>query len=180
MAGTIINDKVCSGSLHYVEKLIPHEDYRIFENDIALVKIQHEFLLGDSIKIIELNRDDIPSGADLIISGWGRIETGGELPKILKWNILFKVHDSVCADIAGIERGIICLGHPVGQGACNGDSGGPALFNGKVAGVANFVINGCASDYPDGYAKVSHFVEWIEKNIQENEKVAPKGKITFM
>lgn len=35
------------------------------------------------------------------------------------------------------------------------------MFDNKLVGVANFVISMCGSSNPDGYAKVSYFVDWI-------------------
>lgn len=43
------------------------------------------------------------------------------------------------------------------------------MYNGKVMGVAGFVIGGCGSSYPDGYAEVAYHYDWIERNINENE-----------
>lgn len=53
-------------------------------------------------------------------------------------------------------------------------SGGPAIADGKLVGVANFVVGGCGSKYPDGYAKVSFFKNWITEKIAEYENSAPK------
>jgi len=52
----------------------------------------------------------------------------------------------------------------VDNGACNGDSGGPAVYNNQLVGVAGFVVDGCGSTYPDGYARVFYFKEWIKNH----------------
>lgn len=44
------------------------------------------------------------------------------------------------------------------------------MFNGKLCGVANFVSNGCGSSNPDGYAKISYFVEWIQDTIAKYDQ----------
>lgn len=62
-------------------------------NDIALIKIEGEFPLDHTRKIIELGTQDIPDNDDIIVSGWGRVKTGGDLPQKLKWNILKKVDE---------------------------------------------------------------------------------------
>lgn len=123
MSGTIVNDKVSGGSLHDVEKVITHEAYGSFQNDVALLKIKGEFLLGESRKIIELNREKAPLDVPIIVSGWGRVETGGALPRVLKWNTLTNVDSSVCGAFVDFTNGLVCLGHPPQQGVCNGDSG---------------------------------------------------------
>jgi secreted trypsin-like serine protease len=167
LAGTIINN-FGAGSVHQVKKLIYHEDYADFKNDIALMQIVDEFPLDATRKIIEFGTHEIPDGDDVIVSGWGRESTGGNLPQKLKWNILKKYNDDECTEVTGIDRGLICLLSPQNNGVCNGDSGGPAVHNDKVVGVANFVMNGCGSEYPDAYAKVGTFIDWLNKHLESN------------
>lgn len=53
-------------------------------------------------------------------------------------------------------------------------SGGPAIADGKLIGVANFVVGGCGSSFPDGYAKVSFFKSWITEKIAKYEEKRPQ------
>lgn len=46
-----------------------------------------------------------------------------------------------------------------------GDSGGSAMYQNKLAGVANFVVYGCGSENADGYAKVSFYADWIRDKM---------------
>lgn len=117
------------GSVHDVEYVISHENYGDFKNDVALIKIKGEFKLDESRKIIELNTNQIPKNANVVISGWGRVATGGGLPINLKWNILQKLSSASCNVIVGLNKDLICLGHSPNQGACNGDSGNSKLTN---------------------------------------------------
>lgn len=50
-------------------------------------------------------------------------------------------------------------------GICLGDSGGPLLSNNKLIGISLWGI-ACAKGYPDGYSRISTFVPWIEKTMQ--------------
>lgn len=109
--------------MHDVEKIIYHEHYGDLKNDVALLKIKGEFLLGESRKIIELNKEKVPLDVEVIVSGWGRIETGGALPRILRWNTLQNTDPRICSDPFNITEGVVCLAHPPQQGVCNGDSG---------------------------------------------------------
>lgn len=61
-----------------------------------------------------------------------------------------------------------------------GDSGGSAMYEGKLVGVANFVMSGCGSTYPDGYAKVSFFVDWINKTISNYEAQTKSPKAAHL
>lgn len=49
-----------------------------------------------------------------------------------------------------------------------GDSGGSAAYKNELIGVANFVVFGCGSNNPDGYASIPFFIDWINKTIEKN------------
>lgn len=50
------------------------------------------------------------------------------------------------------------------------------MYEGKLVGVANFVMYGCGSTYPDGYAKVPFFIDWINKTISNYETTKADSK----
>jgi trypsin len=82
------------GSKHKALRIIKHEKYGNFQNDIALIQIDGEFDFSDgSRKIINLGAKEVPAGDEIVVSGWGRTSTGGSLPTNLKWNVLKKVDD---------------------------------------------------------------------------------------
>ncbi|KAK2717467.1 transmembrane protease serine 4-like [Artemia franciscana] len=68
----------------------------------------------------------------------------------------------------------ICAGYPEGdQGTCQGDSGGPLMIDNKGGKVVQVGIvsfgNGCAfKDYPGVYQRVSYYLDWIEKVINDS------------
>ena len=58
-----------------------------------------------------------------------------------------------------------------------GDSGGPlmckSIYTDRqskwfLLGVFNWVTDGCAYGFPDGFARVSYFNEWISNTIDNN------------
>lgn len=136
---------------------------------MALLELEEPLVFTDNIKPIELATEEVPSGADVIISGWGRLYTGGPIPHRLQWNTLTALSNEECRAVSStyefIDNTIICLAHAQDNGACNGDSGGPATYEGKLVGIAGFVVGGCGSNNPDGYAKVSQHLEWIQENM---------------
>ncbi|XP_054728594.1 serine protease SP24D-like [Anastrepha obliqua] len=158
--------RTAGGKLLQLKRIIVNKTYGNFLNDVALLELEQPLVFTDNIKAIEMASEEVPSGEDVGISGWGRLYTGGPIPHRLQFNTLKALNTEECE--ASIQMGydsIICLAHQADNGACNGDSGGPATYEGKLVGVAGFVVNGCGSTYPDGYAKVAYHLDWIKANI---------------
>merc|ERR1719378_990482 len=64
---------------------------------------------------------------------------------------------------------ILCIDSTGGHGSCNGDSGGPMNYvTGGVTqtrGITPFGSStGCETGYPDGYPRVTSYLDWIESN----------------
>ena len=64
---------------------------------------------------------------------------------------------------------MICSDNSDGKGSCTGDEGGPYVCNINNKTVLVGVIswsNGCADpDFPGVYARVTHVLDWIIKNM---------------
>uniref|UniRef100_A0A1A9UT38 Peptidase S1 domain-containing protein n=1 Tax=Glossina austeni TaxID=7395 RepID=A0A1A9UT38_GLOAU len=158
-------DRFMGGVLVRVAEIIAHENYGNFLNDVALLRLEDPLIFSKLIQPIPLASIEVPPGENVVISGWGRLEHGGDIPRHLQWNTLSVLSRSDCKNRIPYDTdALICLDHDVDNGACNGDSGGPATYNGEVVGIAGFVTGGCGSSYPDGYAKVYYHVDWIKKH----------------
>ncbi|XP_011177409.2 serine protease SP24D [Zeugodacus cucurbitae] len=156
--------RTIGGQLLKLKRIIVNKAYADFQNDIALLELEKPIVFTKNIQPIELAEEEVPSGGDVIISGWGRLSTNGPIPHRLQWNTLKALNAEECEEVHHLGASVICLGHEPDNGTCFGDSGGPATYNGKLVGVASFVDDGCGSDIPDGYAKVAHLREWIRAN----------------
>ncbi|XP_034489697.1 serine protease SP24D-like [Drosophila innubila] len=157
------NDRFSGGILRQVVEVIVHKDYGNFLNDIAVLRVDTPFIFSSNIQAISLPSQNTPADADIIISGWGRLTHGGDLPRYLQWNTLQSLSLEECQE--RIKYGypnMLCLSHEPNNGACNGDSGGPALYKNEIVGIAGFVYGGCGSKNPDGYARVYYFIDWIK------------------
>lgn len=142
-----------------------HPQYDDFVYDIALLRLSTKLSFNNQIQAIPLATAEPPNRSPVTISGFGRVRTGSELPSRLKYNTLRSLNNANCKRfLRDVDTTTLCLSHTAGNGACNGDSGGPAIYNGQLVGVSNFVVNGCGSTYPDGYAKVSLFHNWLRQN----------------
>ncbi|KAH8411825.1 hypothetical protein KR215_011683 [Drosophila sulfurigaster] len=162
-AGTV--DRSSGGVVVNVAKVIVHESYGNFLNDVALLVLDQPLTYSAVIKAIPLASVDTAVGSEVVISGWGRLTTGGASPRLLQYNTLSSLSKNQCISSTFMfTSSLICLAHTAGNGACNGDSGGPAIQNGQLVGIAGFVIGGCGSTNPDGYAKVFYHRDWIVKN----------------
>jgi secreted trypsin-like serine protease len=161
-----------NGTVVTVAKIIPHPKYGDFKNDIALLKLTNQLKFDNYTKAIALRNSEVPVGAIVVISGFGRTGFNDPVSENLKYNKMVVVSDVECATGTGIDyEGLLCFNADTGNGACRGDSGGPAIYEDTLVGVADFVINGCGTESPDGYAKVSFFLDWIRENTNDSKPV---------
>lgn len=153
------------GIISKVSRVEVHPNYKSFNNDVAVVKLSNALKFNKSVQPIALAVESPKPGIRVVTTGWGRLRTGGTTPQILQYNTLLSISNVECTRrIGNVPTSILCLGHTSGNGVCNGDSGGPAVYNNLLIGVTNFVVGGCGSNAPDGYANVAYFSNWIRNN----------------
>lgn len=160
-------NRLAGGKIMDITKVTVHPKYGNFLNDVAVLTLSQPIVESETVKIIKLASAEVPVGKEVTISGWGRLTTEGVLPAYLQHNNLVAITTDECDKTIGMGYdSLICLAHQPDNGACNGDSGGPATYNKELVGVAGFVYGGCGSSFPDGYAKVFYHKEWISEQIQ--------------
>jgi len=166
--GSILNSGQ-GGVLYQVDRIIPHEFYGNNVNDIALLRTSTNINFNANVLAISFASQLPPVGSEILFSGWGLTTNGGEVSPVLKYFTSQLLSDSICGQRTGvIHPGTICIFQSVGTGACNGDNGGPAVFDGQLVGIGNFVVGGCAAGNPDGIASIVFYREWIDSKIAEN------------
>lgn len=160
-------NRLAGGEIIDVASIAVHPSYGNFLNDVAVITLGRPIVESETVKVIQLASKEVPVDGKVTISGWGRLTTGGILPVYLQFNTLTAVSTETCEEKIGMGYdSLICLAHQSDNGACNGDSGGPAVYNNELVGIAGFVYGGCGTEFPDGYAKVFFHREWINKQIE--------------
>lgn len=155
-----------------VKKAIVHEDWNDsfdYENDIGLLQLASPLTIRNvrpiALPPIDLN---IPSGSSVSVTGWGLTKEKGNLSVTLQEVIINYVSNAECqkayADM--VTDLMLCAGFKDGgRGSCQADSGGPAIYNNQVVGVASFGIGCARAKYPDVFTRTSKYIKWIQKNM---------------
>merc|ERR1711988_105181 len=115
-----------------------------------------------------------------VVSGWGTLKAGGNLPDILQYVNVPMMTNADCKktgyEASSIKPSMVCAGYKEGKkDSCQGDSGGPLVVpksksddTAIIYGVVSWGA-GCASpDLPGVYARVTKFIDWIKKNMNSS------------
>ncbi|KAK2855941.1 hypothetical protein Q5P01_004676 [Channa striata] len=146
--------------------------------DIALLKLERPALLNDKVLPACLPDKDyiVPSGTECYVTGWGETKgTGGD--GVLKEAGFPVIENKICNRPSYLNNRVkdheMCAGNiEGGTDSCQGDSGGPLVCYAQnsyiLQGVTSWGL-GCANAMKPGvYARVSKFVDWIERTIRTN------------
>ncbi|RWS04639.1 Serine proteinase stubble-like protein [Dinothrombium tinctorium] len=166
----------------FFDRLILHYDYKRkpndFHNDIALLRTNKDMRLYPKWNL--LNSACLPTPGEefegeVIVSGWGHIDSEGTPAKRLKKVDLQIFDDKICEsqfNKSYDKKIMICAGsYKGGKDTCMGDSGGPMVkivdTIAYVVGIVSYGIHGeCGkSNVGSVYTKVSSFIEWIYNYI---------------
>lgn len=159
------------GSTFASSRLILHSGYNpsTLVNDVAVIELASALTYSNTIAPVTLNTANTGAVAATLV-GWGRVSTGGAIPNNLQQLSTNTITHARCEALWGsyVTEQQICAVIQTGQGACNGDSGGPLIQTSNRAqlGVTSFILSGgCAQGFPDVYARVSSYISWIDSTI---------------
>ncbi|XP_059223363.1 uncharacterized protein LOC106089070 [Stomoxys calcitrans] len=151
-----------------VSEITVHPSYNENDNDIALMKLAAPLQMNENVRAIELATEEPPVGSFVTTSGWGRLSQDGAQPEILQYFAMLGLPNAECKTwLPRLSDNTICLVHFNGQGVCRGDSGGPAVYDGKLVGVTNSVLGVCGRFGPDVFSSVAHHRDWVVRNSRE-------------
>ncbi|CAL1586589.1 unnamed protein product [Knipowitschia caucasica] len=146
--------------------------------DMALLKLDRPAIINDKVLPACLPDKDyiVPSRTECYVTGWGETQgTGGE--GVLKETGFPVIENKICNRPSYLNGRVkdheMCAGNiEGGTDSCQGDSGGPLVCYAQnkyvVQGVTSWGL-GCATPMRPGvYARVSKFVDWIDRTIKTN------------
>jgi len=144
-------------------------------NDIAIIKLSRPIKFSDSIQPACLpSPSEVPGhGTNGIVAGWGGLQEGKSGPDALHQVVV----PVISADKCKVHyphtdaTNEICAGYDQGQKeACQGESGGPYVLEGKNGWTLHGVVSwgsGCArARAPGVYARVTSYIDWINQQIR--------------
>lgn len=165
-----------------VAAFIVHEGYDAVQgvspDDIAVVRVDKPFQLNDKVKTVQLPKQLEQFEGDVTLSGWGSMSTtvNPEYPDKLRKVELPLVDIERCYTLWGFDSALatsnVCAGPIDGsRSACSADSGGPLVKQSGhevvQVGVVSWGAVPCGSPRrPTVFAGVSHYVDWIEKQLR--------------
>ncbi|XP_037907546.1 trypsin I-P1-like [Hermetia illucens] len=154
-----------------IRSIFLHEKYSwsSYEWDLAILELKNEVQESKYFHTVRLTAERPRQGTKCDVAGWGSIkENPVEVSEHLLFAQVYVVTYRECANAMPMpiyNKTHLCAG--VAQGgvdACKGDSGGPLLCNGMLAGVVSFG-HGCArKGYYGVYSDIAESLSWIEKN----------------
>ncbi|XP_043462246.1 trypsin-7-like [Leptopilina heterotoma] len=172
------SQKYYGGEEHKIDKVIRYRekysrrDDTGYNDDIALIKLDRPIEMKETKSAIPLAKidDDLSTGSQIQISGFGVTNENGIGSTVLRTAFVPVVEEDECKKIYSLDPlsdRVFCAGYMEtgGVDSCFGDSGGPAVLNGKLIGIV-MGGDGCARPgYPGIYTKISAFYDWIMKNM---------------
>lgn len=156
------------------------------DNDIALLRLEHEVELNDRESAIclvclpERNTQAMEPGKRCTVTGYGFEEETGPAALRVRQTDVPLVSDSDCQakTSAALNKPFsmpassFCAGGELGKDACHGDGGSPlsCLVDGsyELAGIVSWGYKCGSQDLPGLYSKVSAFVGWINQIVSAN------------
>ncbi|XP_053687197.1 chymotrypsin-1-like [Sabethes cyaneus] len=158
-------------SVFEVAQIVVHPEYddkNSWINDIALVKLKEPLALSDLVRPVKLPPvcyEVTGPDLNLVVLGWG-VTRRGVLSEVLQKLIYLVVPNHDCFEQHNrfpIYRTQICAADPhYRRSECNGDSGGPLMYQGMQVGIVSWSEKPCTeARFPGVFTKVSHYIKFI-------------------
>nr|XP_014089859.1 chymotrypsin-2-like [Bactrocera oleae] len=163
------------GDEYFVEDVKIHCQFNkpMYHNDIALVRLSKPIVFDSYTAAVELaTSNTMKNGDSVVLSGWGSAKAwGNAVKKLNKVSLKYLDYKTCLKTVKNkkfIGKGHICTSTKDGKGSCSYDSGGPLV---DANNVQIGLVNGgqpCAIGYPDTFASVFYYHDWIVNTIAGN------------
>ncbi|KAF4090210.1 hypothetical protein AMELA_G00049340 [Ameiurus melas] len=160
----------------YIVAVYNHPDYNNenYDNDIALVKLSQPVTESDAVKPLKFQRaggSDPDTDVAVETAGWGSLDNLGRRPDKLHEVTVAVIKSSICGRSNSygdsFTTNMLCAGKPL-KDTCDGDSGGPLLYNGIAVGITSNGGRKCGSKRKPGlYTIISHYDDWITRILTQ-------------
>uniref|UniRef100_A0A1B0DBT3 Uncharacterized protein n=1 Tax=Phlebotomus papatasi TaxID=29031 RepID=A0A1B0DBT3_PHLPP len=164
-----------SGGLVYTPMRIAIHDRYIpvaSDYDVSVLEIP-SISFNRHVFPIRLGSNFIGAGVAAIVAGWGStgypsaaLSDSLQVLEVETWN---NPNCETALGVTGLlisERNI-CAGGLSDEGVCGGDTGGPLVVAGEAIGIVSWGIP-CGRGYPDVYARVSFYRDWILNQFEDS------------
>lgn len=156
-----------SGQRFPIHSISVHPKYNPFtlDYDVAVIRIGRSAV----IEFVDLAISQPRHNEGLLVTGWGRLSSGGPSPTDLHALQLPVIDESLCNSASSYNGDItprmFCAGFlSGGRDSCQGDSGGPitgGIGNALLTGLVSWGIGCALPNYPGVYTKIA------DKEIRE-------------
>ncbi|KAM8704776.1 hypothetical protein ACLKA7_009262 [Drosophila subpalustris] len=166
-------------ALHYfVDEIHVHcnFDKPLYHNDIAMLHLSSSITYNTETAKISLSEvDELQEGEKLSFAGWGTTSAEGSGSQYLQQSEGNYLSVDKCRSALGetddVDLGHVCVQMEAGKGMCHGDTGGPLINAQKqLVGIGNWGVP-CGRGFPDVYARVAFYNDWIRTIINGCGKV---------
>ncbi|XP_058054515.1 brachyurin-like [Anopheles bellator] len=158
--------------------IVRHPQYSTtnIRNDIAVVRLNSAMSFNARVQPARLPaRSDNRQFGGFVgtVSGFGRTSDASQATSaVVRFTTNPVMTNAECIsrwNTALIQAQNVCLSGANGRSSCNGDSGGPLAVQDAGASTQIGIVSfgsaaGCSVGMPSVYARVTHFLGWIEAN----------------
>ncbi|XP_041726062.1 complement factor D [Coregonus clupeaformis] len=171
-----LNEPEDSKQTFDIVQVFSHPAFSIsnYDNDIALVKLDRPIVASDAVKSLKFQRDgaaDPDTDQEVNTAGWGSLNNLGSRPDKLQELVIAVMNRVRCgrSDYYGrkFTNNMLCAASTRSD-TCDGDSGGPLLYNGVAVGITSNGGKKCGSSKKPGlYTTISHYSQWIDRTMTQ-------------
>jgi secreted trypsin-like serine protease len=162
----------------YRQWVNPTYNASTIDNDIAILTLAVPVSVKPLPVTASTDTASYAAGTQATIYGWGRTSsTSNDISDTLRSATLPVDSDSTCSGYFGadfVAGHMVCAGNPATGSdtgtiaACNGDSGGPMVVNGKLVGVVSWGVQDCvASGSYSVFTKVRTYTGQLNMRIDD-------------